>query len=144
MSRNAQPKIIIFADGQALIESAGRVKQLARHHDGRGADQAKLKAATKDVPRRFLMLDLRVHTKPSADPDLIGLADLNFRMLLHEFGLDSKFLRKPKIIGIEKREVAPARGARSPVSRCRYAFAGLPDQSQLAIKRGKCFLCVIG
>ena len=142
-SRNAQPKIVIFADRQSFIESANPVEQPTRHHHSRGADQAKLKATTKNVSRRFSMLHLRVDPEPSTHPNLIGLADLNSWMPLHEPSLDLEFLRQPKIVGIEKCKIAPARDAHSPVSRCRYAFLGLANQSQTRAELGEFCVCAI-
>lgn len=73
------------------------------------------------------MLASWVDPHSSADPNLIGLRDLNFRMLVHECGLHSKLFRKPEIVGIEKREIAPARDACSEVARGRYALLFLAE-----------------
>ena len=124
---DVQPEIIVFADGQALIESAKRVEQGARHHDSRWTDQAELKAATENIPRRLFMLALRVDPNSATHPNLISLANLDLRMRLQERDLDFKLLRKPKVVGIEKRKVAPARDAHASISRGRHAPLGLLD-----------------
>jgi len=142
--RDAQPEIIIFAYGQGLVESASRVEQSARHHNRRRADQAKIEAAAKDVPRRFLMLESWIGPQPATDPNLIGLTNLNFRMLVHECGLHFELFRKPEIVGIEKREIAPARDAYSMVARRRYAPLFLLQQPQMRTEPGKSLLRFVG
>jgi hypothetical protein len=116
VNADPQPKIIIFTHRQILIKPAKSVEKVACHHDGRWADQAKLKAAAKDIPRRFLMLKLWIDPAAATNPDLIGLANLNFWMLLHKSDLHAKFLRKPEIVGIEKRKIWASGYGHSPVS----------------------------
>lgn len=82
------------------------------------------------------MLSLGVDPKPAADPDFVGLADLNFRMILHESSLDRQFFGKPKIVRVEKGEIMAARDPRSAVSRCRYAPLRLLDQPQVSSEPG--------
>lgn len=77
------------------------------------------------------MLKLRVDPAAVTNPDLLGLANLNFRMLFHERDLHLEFLRKPQIVRIEKRQITSARGCLSPVPRCRYASLRLLDQAQM-------------
>lgn len=89
------------------------------------------------------MLKLRVDTKPATNPHLVRLADLDSRMVLHERSLDFQFFGKPKIVGVEKREIAPARDRHSPVSCCRYAFLWLPDQTQMRSELREFLGCAI-
>jgi hypothetical protein len=46
------------------------------------------------------MFDLWIHPHPVPNPDFLGLADLNFRVLFHERRLDFQFFGQPEVVRI--------------------------------------------
>jgi hypothetical protein len=105
---NAQPELVIFTHRKRFIEPAKPGKQVLRHHHRRRTHQTKLQAAQKYIARRFLVFCLRIDFDAIAKPNFFGLGNLNFRVALHEGGLNFELLGPPKIIGIEKSNVAPS------------------------------------
>lgn len=97
---DSKPEIIVLANRETFVEAAELIKQILRHHHRRRAHQAKLQAAPKNVAGRLCVFGPGIHLKPVANPDFLGLADLNFRMLLHKRDLDFQFLRQPKVVRI--------------------------------------------
>ena len=64
------------------------------------------------------------------NPDLVGLADLHLAMPFHECDLSLQLAREPKIIGVEKSDIAPARLAYGEIPRYRNAQTSPREQSQ--------------
>ena len=61
--------------------------------------------------------------------DLFALANLNFRMSFHESGLNFQLFGPPKVIGIEKGDIAAARSAHAEIARSSHAFSGFSEES---------------
>lgn len=97
---DSKPEIIVLANRETFVEAAELIKQIRRHHYRGRAHQAKLQAAPKNVARRLCVFGLGIHLKPVTNPDFLGLADFNFRMLLHKRGLNFQLLRQPKVVRI--------------------------------------------
>jgi hypothetical protein len=97
---DSKPQIIVLANRETFVETAELIKQTRRHHHRGRAHQAKFQAAPKNVARRLCMFGPRIYLKSVTNPDFLGLADFNFRMLLHKRGLDFQFLRPPKVVRI--------------------------------------------
>lgn len=102
-----QPKIVVFAYRKGFIETASPLEQILRQHHRRRTYQTKVKAAREDVTGRLSVNRLGIDFDSMANPDFLGLANLNFRLPGHECDLFFQFLRQPEIVGIEKRDVLP-------------------------------------
>ena len=72
----------------------------------------------------------RIDSDAVANPDLLRLADLKFGMLRHECGLSLELARQPDVVGIEKRDIAPARPADPQVTRRGNAFSSRAEKAQ--------------
>jgi len=55
------------------------------------------------------MFGLGIDPDTVTNPDFLSLADLHSWVLIHEDGLDRKFLRQPEIVRIEKRQIVSTR-----------------------------------
>ena len=64
------------------------------------------------------------------NPDFLGLADLHLAVLFHECDLSLQLAREPKIIGVEKPDIEPARLAHGEIPRRRNARSSPREQSQ--------------
>jgi len=127
VNRDSQPKIVIFADRQALVEPSDLFEKLFGHHDRRWAYTTQVKTPSKNISRRFAVLLLWIDSDPVSQPDFFSLTDLDFRMLLHERRLDFQFLRQPEIVRIQKRHVPPLRDHHTVIAPGGYTFSRLRD-----------------
>src|SRR6266545_2755582 len=121
---NTQPKLIIFAHRERFIEAAYLLEQRLRHHHRRRTHQTKIEATEKYVARKFLVLCLRIDSDAITNPNLFALADLNFRMSFHESGLNFQLFGPPKVVGIEKGDIAAECSAHAEIARSSHAFSG--------------------
>ena len=125
-----KPEIVIFAHRKCFIETAGSLKEGFRHHHGGWTHQTKLQAPTENVTGRFLMNAPRVNPNPIANPDLVCLADVKFRMLVHKTSLSLELTVKPKIVRIQERYIVTARLAYAQIPRRRNSLSGRREKSQ--------------
>jgi hypothetical protein len=102
---DAQPKVVVFAYGKRLIEAADPLEKLPRHHHRGRTYQTEIQATHKDVTGRLSMNRFRIDSDTLANPDLVGLANLNLRVPIQEGYLGLQFTRQPQIVGIKKRNV---------------------------------------
>jgi hypothetical protein len=129
LGRNAQPKIVILADRQRLIETSHPFEQILSHHDGGRTNQTEIQATVKEVPRWLAMPLAWINSHAAAKPYFLGLADLDLWIAFHESGLDCQFLRQPKIVRVEKCDIPPLRDSDTQVAGGRHASSGLRDES---------------
>jgi len=125
VNRDAQPKVVIFAHRQIFVEAAHSLEQLTAQHHRRRAHQAQFQTGNENVPRRLSMFGHGIDLDAVANPDFLSLADLHRRVLFHERGLERKFVRQPKIVRIEKRQIASTRVTNPKIARRRHAAIGL-------------------
>src|SRR6266542_2879797 len=140
LNGNTQPKLIIFAHRDRFIEAADLLEQRLRHHHRRRTHQTKIKATGKYVARKFLVLCLRIDSAAITNPNFFALADLNFRMSFHESGLNFQLFGPPKVVGIEKGDIAPDRSADAEITRGSHASSGFSEQSYPRTKFCQFFL----
>src|SRR6266404_3769497 len=109
LSADTQPTVVVFAYGKRFIEAANPLEQLLGHHHRRWTHQAKRPAWQENIARRLPMNRSRIDSDAVANPDLLRLADLIFRMLRHECSLSLELARQPGVVGVEKRDIATTR-----------------------------------
>ncbi len=97
---DSQPEIIIFAHRETFVEPPNLFKQTFRQHNRRRTHQAKVEARPENIAGRFCVFGLRIYPHPVANPDFLGLANLNFRVSLHERHLDFQFFGEPNVVRI--------------------------------------------
>src|SRR5262245_24908137 len=136
---NPQPEIIIFTHRKTFIEPAKLVKQPLRHHNRRRTHQAKIETWAENIAGRLSVFGLGVHPHPATNPDLFGLADLNFRMLLHERRLDFQFSRHPKVVRIQERYILTLCTTDAVVARGRHPAPLLGDLPHIGTKMRQMF-----
>lgn len=115
---DAEPEIIILANGKSLVESSNRFEKISAHHDRGRAHQAKLQTAAKNISGRLSMSRLGIDSRAPSNPDLFRLANLKLRVVRDKRRLHLELLGQPQIIRIEKREVSPSGDSNACVS-CR-------------------------
>src|SRR5262245_5834141 len=73
-ANDAEPELVVLADGEGLIETAVLLEEVARDHDRRRAHQA-----SPETPAEHLLLlavpGARVARPTAVDPALLGLGD---------------------------------------------------------------------
>ena len=126
---DSQPEIIIFTHRETFVEPAQSTQQFLRHHNRGGTHQAEIETPPENITGRLRVFALGVHPHPAANPDLLGLADLNFIVLLHEPRLDFKFFGQPKVVRVQKRYIPSPCHTETIVACGRHAASLLYDKS---------------
>ena len=72
----------------------------------------------------------RINPNSIAQPDLVCLADVKFRMLLHKLSLFLQFSAEPKIVRVQKSHIVTASQAYAEIARRRNALSWRRKKSQ--------------
>ena len=90
------------------------------------------------------MFSFWIDSDAVAKPNFFTLTDVRARMLLHEGNLDRQLIGQPKIVRIEKCQIASARLASRRITRRRHASIRLLQNHQPRAELGELLHRVIG
>lgn len=99
---NPQPKIVVFAGWQGLVEKADLVEKTAADYCGRWRYRAKGQTIFEDKPALFSVSRWRRLDFPIAYPDFLGVAERAVRVPGDGGKLRFEFAWQPAVVRVEK------------------------------------------